>query len=171
MMMKMLEAGGMKVVTDMIREADADNPRGYYEFEQAKKVETDASWLPGMRGRAFKMVSMLLKKLPKDFEYKVIFMRRDMDELLASQEKMLERLGKPAGPDNANMAEHFSRHLSDIEAWLADAENFDVLYIQYSDVISSGEASARRIAEFVDHALDVRSMEAVVDASLYRNRR
>ena len=170
MMMKMLEAGGIEVVTDMIREADADNPRGYYEFEQAKKVETDDSWLPGMRGKAFKMVSMLLKKLPKGFEYKVIFMCRDMEEILASQAKMLERLGKPAGPDDASMADHFSGHLSDLETWLAGVENFDVLYIQYADVIASGDASARRIAEFIGHPMDVSAMEKVIDASLYRNR-
>ena len=171
MMMKMLEAGGINVVTDMIREADTDNPRGYYEFEQAKKIETDVSWLPAMRGKAFKIVSMLLKKLPKGYQYKVIFMCRDMEETLASQARMLERVGKLEGPSDDKMAKHFSRHLSDMETWLAGAENFDVLYIQYSDVIASGKASARRIAEFLDRALDVSAMQKVIDVSLYRNRR
>ena len=32
MMMKMLEAGGMQVLTDNIRTPDEDNPKGYYEF-------------------------------------------------------------------------------------------------------------------------------------------
>lgn len=169
-MMRMLEAGGVEVVADMRREADTDNPGGYYELEKAKQVESDTSWLPDMRGKAFKMVSMLLVKLPVDYEYTVIFMHRDMQEILASQAKMLERLGKPAGPDDARMAEYLSRHLLQVEAWLADASNFEVLYVNYSDVISTSEASARLVAEFTGHALDTSLMAAVVDTSLYRNR-
>ena len=64
LMMQMLDNGGIPVVTDNIRTADTDNPRGYYEFEQVKKIKEDVSWLPGTRGKAFKMVSQLLYELP-----------------------------------------------------------------------------------------------------------
>ena len=33
MMMKMLEVGRQPILTDNLREADANNPNGYYEFE------------------------------------------------------------------------------------------------------------------------------------------
>src|SRR5436309_9885827 len=88
LMMQMLDNGGMEVVTDNIRTPDTDNPRGYYEFEQVKKIKHDTAWLPSTRGRAFKMVSQLLYDLPPSEQYAVIFMERDLDEVLASQEKM-----------------------------------------------------------------------------------
>ncbi|HLB25802.1 MAG TPA: adenylyl-sulfate kinase, partial [Nitrospirota bacterium] len=88
LMMKMLEAGGMPVVTDSIRGADVDNPNGYYEFEKVKEIKKDKAWLMDARGKAFKMVSMLLPDLPREFRYKVVFMEREMSEVLASQKKM-----------------------------------------------------------------------------------
>src|SRR4051794_27158211 len=98
LMMQMLDHGGVEVVTDHIRAADTDNPRGYYEFERVKKIKEDASWLPETREKAFKMVSQLLYELPSSERYLVIFMERDMDEMLLSQEKMLARLNRPAAP-------------------------------------------------------------------------
>src|ERR1700730_12243612 len=98
LMMQMLENGGVAVVTDNIRTADTDNPRGYYEFEKVKKLKQDASWLPETRGKAFKMVSQLLYDLPASESYRILFMKRDFEEMLLSQEKMLERLGRKAAP-------------------------------------------------------------------------
>src|SRR5438105_1498707 len=92
LMMQMLASGGVEVVTDNLRSADTDNPRGYYEFEQVKKVKQDQSWLPSCRGKAFKMVALLLLELPPTEKYRVVFMDRDLEEVLTSQEKMLERL-------------------------------------------------------------------------------
>src|SRR6266852_5242736 len=96
LMMQMLDKGGVEVVTDNIRTADTDNPKGYYEYEMVKKIKKDASWLPATRGKAFKMVSQLLYDLPVTENFRIIFMERDLDETLRSQEKMLERLGRPA---------------------------------------------------------------------------
>src|SRR5690348_9725375 len=98
LMMQMLDKGGLEVVTDNIRIADRDNPRGYYEFEKVKTIKRDTSWLPQTRGKAFKMISQLLYDLPSSEKYRIIFMERDMDEMLVSQEKMLERLGREAVP-------------------------------------------------------------------------
>src|SRR5262249_52864153 len=97
-MMQMLDRGGVPVVADHIRQAHTDNPGGYYEFEQVKKIKDDVSWLPATRGKAFKMVSQLLYELPANETYRVIFMLRDFDEMLTSQDKMLERLGRPSAP-------------------------------------------------------------------------
>ena len=101
LMMQMLAAGGVEVVTDHVRTADTDNPRGYYEFELVKKIKQDASWLPEARGKAVKMVSQLLYDLPAGEKYRIIFLERDLDEVLVSQEKMLERLGRTAAPREA----------------------------------------------------------------------
>src|SRR5437016_13029186 len=111
LMMQMLDNGGVEVVTDNIRTADTDNPRGYYEFEQVKKIKQDASWLPQTRGKAFKMVSQLLYDLPATERYRVVFMEGDLDEVIASQEKMLTRLGKPAAPRD-QIKRAFTLHLN-----------------------------------------------------------
>src|SRR5216684_2403419 len=98
LMMQMLAAGGIEIVTDAVRTADCDNPRGYLEFERVKKIKHDRSWLPEARDKAFKMVSQLLYDLPPSEHYRIVFMERDMDETLRSQEKMLERLGRKGAP-------------------------------------------------------------------------
>src|SRR5687767_1046860 len=97
MMMRMLEAGGIPVLIDNVRQPDEDNPAGYYEFEQVKQVRDNTQWLPSARGKTVKMVYRLLYDLPSQFDYRVIFMRRNLDEVLASQQKMLERKGKAGG--------------------------------------------------------------------------
>src|SRR5438477_21255 len=111
LMMQVLEAGGIEVVTDNQRVADTDNPRGYRELERVKKIKEDASWLPEVRGKAVKMVSQLLYHLPPTERYFVLFMERDLDEVLASQEKMLARLGQPAAPRD-DMRRAFTLHLA-----------------------------------------------------------
>lgn len=94
LMMQMLDRGGIEIMTDHLRTADIDNPKGYYEFEDVKKVKQNADWLPSARGKALKAVSQLLYDLPPTEDYRVIFMRRDLDEMLRSQEKMLLRLDR-----------------------------------------------------------------------------
>jgi hypothetical protein len=170
-MMQMLEAGGMEVVVDNIREADEDNPRGYYEFEKVKQIKEDSSWLDSTRGKAFKMVSMLLYELPKDEHYKVIFMRRNMHEMLASQRRMLERSGRDKKDDNdEEMARLYGKHLNQIEKWLETQEHIDVIYVNYSDVIERPRENADSVNRFLGSRMRVEKMVEAVDKSLYRNR-
>lgn len=173
MMMRMLEAGGIPVLADGQRAADIDNPNGYYEFEVAKKVKEDVSWLDGSEGRAVKMVYQLLYDLPKDREYRVLFMRREMTEILASQKKMLERLGKTGGPDipDAVMAELFRKQLDKFFAWVPEQPHVKLVEVAYNRMVG-GEAESliAEIDAFLDGGLDTAAMAAVVDPSLYRNR-
>jgi hypothetical protein len=173
MMMKMLEAGGVTPLTDEIREADRDNPRGYYEFERVKKLDKgDTEWLPQAQGKVVKVISALLKNLPNDYRYKIIFMRRHMPEILASQRKMLVHRGEDAdNMDDERMAELFSKHLGDVEQWLARQDNVEALYIHYSDALRDPQTTAENVAQFLGKALNVERMVGVVDPQLYRNRR
>jgi hypothetical protein len=170
LMMQMLASGGLEVVTDNLRTADTDNPRGYLELEKVKKIKQDASWLPGTRGKAFKMVSQLLYDLPPTERYRVVFMERDLDEVLRSQEKMLERLGRQAGP-REQMTRAFTLHLERLRAWLAQQANMETLYVRYNDLVERPEAEAARVREFLGGRLDVEKMVEAVDPSLYRNRK
>lgn len=171
MMMKMLEAGGLPVLTDQIRTADEDNPKGYYEFERVKQIEHDKGWLPDAHGKAVKMIAALLRHLPEDHAYKVVFMRRDIEEVLASQQQMLIRRGEPtdAVPDD-RMAELFRRHVVRVEAWMAQQPNVDVVFVEYCSVLDEPLEQADRVNDFLDGALDVDRMARVVDPSLYRQR-
>lgn len=172
MMMKMLEAGGLAPITDSLREADQDNPKGYYEFERVKQLDKgDTAWVPEARGKVIKVISALLKYLPGNEQYKVIFIRRNMPEILASQRKMLVNRGEdPDKMDDAQMAMLFEKHIQQIEAWLKDQPNFDVLYIHYSDVLSDPVTAAQAIAAFLPGRVDAEAMVEVVDPDLYRNR-
>ncbi len=98
-------------------------PAAIYEFEQVKKIKEDASWLPETRGKAFKMVSQLLYELPPSEKYRVIFMERDLDEMLVSQEKMLKRLNRPAAPAG-DIKPSFIAHLDRLRDWLAPAAEY-----------------------------------------------
>ena len=172
MMMRMLEAGGMPVVVDNIRTADEDNPAGYYEFEPVKQTKQDDSWLRDAQGKAVKMVYRLLYDLPQGHQYRVIFMRRKLDEVLASQQKMLDRNGKAdAQVTDEQMAQLFRSQLAKFEAWIAQQPNFQVLEVSYNDLLADPEPVLHEINRFLDDALDLAQMRSVVDPSLYRNRR
>ena len=119
-MQMLAEHGGVEVVTDDVRTADPDNPRGYLEYEAVKDIQQDAFpyWLPAARGKSIKMISMLLYHLPPTERYKVLFMERDLDEVLQSQETMLHRLNRTAAPRD-QMRESFQIHLDQLDKWLS----------------------------------------------------
>jgi Sulfotransferase domain len=171
MMMQMLSAGGLPALTDNFREADEDNPRGYYEFERVKQVREDQSWLEGARGRVVKMVYRLLYDLPSHYSYRVVFMRRDLNEVIASQEEMLRRLGRESGDVPANqLAAIYRRQLAEVEAWLEEQPNFEVLYVEYGDVLTDPPGVASRLHAFLGDGLDLEAMQRVPDRALYRKR-
>ncbi len=172
MMMRMLQAGGLEVLTDDLRTPDQDNPKGYFEFERVKQIEHDKSWLDEARGKVVKMISQLLLHLPAEYSYRVVFMHREMEELLASQRKMLERRGEPLDKaSDPRMAELFHKHLERIQAWLDHQSNFDVIHVSYNQVLDAPREQARRVDRFFGEGLDVKAMVDVVDPTLYRQRR
>jgi len=171
MVMNAIGVGGIEPLVDHVRKADEDNPKGYYEFEPVKKTKEDARWLDEAAGRVVKMVYRLLYDLPGEYEYRVVFTQRDLAEVLASQNKMLERSGQSAGavPDE-KIRVLFATELEKCERWLAEQPNFKVLYIDHRDMINDGLAQAQEVNDFLDGGLDVEAMAAVVDPALYRNR-
>lgn len=172
MMMKMLEAGGIPPVTDELRTADEDNPKGYYEFERVKAMDQgDTSWVVNARGKVVKVISALLKHLPPGEQYRVVFVRRNMPEILASQRKMLIRRGEdPDKMDDAQMARLFEKHLKQTEEWLQGQSNFRVIYVHYSDILADPRPQIERINSFLGGHLNTDGMFTAVDPNLYRNR-
>jgi hypothetical protein len=172
MAMKMLQAGGLSTVVDEQRQADEDNPNGYFEDERVLRLaeDGDREWLRGARGKAIKIIAYLLPYLPETNNYKVIFMERDLEEVLASQSKMLDRRGETNETDDASMTELYEGNLDKVKFQLRFRECFDTHFVHYRQAIENPRAAAQALRDFLDLPLDVDAMAAVVDRSLYRNR-
>ena len=171
MMMQMLDAGGLPVLTDEVRAADRENPKGYYELEAVKRTKADPSWVGDAVGKAVKVVYLLLSDLPADYQYRVLFMRRSIDEVVRSQQAMLARRGEVgAGVSDQQMASVFQRQLEKCDAWLDQQPHFKVLNLRYHEVIDAPQVQARRVSEFLGVPLDLAAMASAVDPALYRQR-
>jgi len=173
MMMRMLEAGGLAILSDGERAADIDNPKGYFELERIKNLEkeTDKSYLRAARGKAVKVISFLIKDLPDENDYRVLFMRRDLDEVLASQQKMIDRLGSAdAEAEAAAMKEAFRNDIARVRVLCRTRPNFELIELRYQEAIADPAAASRAVNQFLGGRLDEAAMRAAVDATLYRNR-
>lgn len=171
MMMQMLRAGGVALFEDGRRTADEDNPRGYFELEIVKQLERDVSWMDGAEGKAVKIVSPLLRHLPAGRPYKVIFMERDLGEVLDSQEAMLERRGQGgADAPRERMLAAFEQHVATAAAWLRAQSNVDTIFVSYAAALADPRSCAVTVARFLGREdLDVGAMAASVDPALHRN--
>lgn len=171
MMMHMLAAGGMEMVTDQLRQADEDNPKGYFEFEKVKSLTENASWMGIACGKGIKIIASLLPYLPSAYTYKVILMERNLQEVLTSQQIMLQNRGEDtSGPDDETMGALLAQNLSDAKDWLRQQVHIDVLVVRHAEVMAAPLACAQCVRQFVDQPLDVHAMAAVVDPSLHRNK-
>ncbi len=173
MMMKMLDAAGIPIMTDAVRTADVDNPKGYFEFERVKDLEkeSDRSWVRDARGKALKVISFLLKDLPDDNAYQIVFMRRDIDEVLASQNKMLVNRGENDTTDDEIMAEAYRNHLAAVRIMARKKRNWSLVEIRYDEAIRDPAGVARKVNSFLGGRYDVTRMVDAVDEKLYRNRK
>jgi len=171
LMMQMLGAGGMELLTDGARRADRDNPRGYFELEAVRRLPDDARWLEGAVGRAVKVVHVLVPRLPEEHRYRILLMRREWREVLASQRAMLLRGGgAPAGPPDERLAEIFDAQLAEVERWADSRPGAELLRVDYNALVARPLPAAREVAAFLEGRVDADDMAAAVLPSLYRQR-
>jgi hypothetical protein len=172
MMMRMLEAGGLPVVTDNVRQPDADNPNGYYEFERVKQVKRDPSWLVDAYGKAIKVVYRLLCELPVGHRYKVLMMNRHIAEIVASQDAMLQHSGNGSamGVRSAELEKILQQDFARVQGWLLSQPNFKTLNVSYNSILHEPNRSVSELARFLGCGLNIEAMTAVVDVSLYRQK-
>ena len=169
--MKMLNAGGLQIVTDEIRRADDDNPNGYFELETVKQLpEGNFKWLQNAGGKVVKVISSLLEYLPSQYSYKVIFMERDLKEILASQMKMLLNRNEATRVDDSEMELQFRNHLAAVKAWLVRQASIEVLYVNFNSLIADPGPLCNQISDFINIPLDINHMLSVPSEKLYRNR-
>lgn len=173
MMMSMLETAGFAVMQDGVRTADEDNPKGYYEFERVKKLtEGDSAWLPEAVGKVVKVISRLLIELPPGHKYKVIWMRRNIDEIIQSQKKMLVRRGTyDASVQDDEIRRMLLRHVEKTLSTIRERSGYiDLLFANYNKLLTGSRDEVENVARFLGGDVSVDAMMRVVDQSLYRNR-
>lgn len=172
MMMKALETGGIPVLTDNIRKKDKDNPQGYYEFEPVKKTRQNPDWLKQASGKAVKMVYRLCYDLPQKYQYRVIFMQRDIREVLASQKEMLKRKGKDSSGEE-EMAHLFKKELKEFKNWINKQNNFKLMTVNYAAAIKNPAKEFEKVKIFLapEKNIDVFKMSLIVNPDLYRIRK
>jgi len=170
-MMQMVVAGGIPALTDGLRSADDNNPKGYFEWEPAKSLKQIPEAIAAGEGKAVKIISALLAHLPATFEYRVLFMVRPLEEVVSSQNRMLERLGKevPMIP-MASVVAAFQKHLREVDGWLRGKPHLAVLRVEHSAVLARPRQESERIASFLGRPMDVDAMAQQVEHSLYRER-
>jgi hypothetical protein len=166
MMMQMLSAGGIPPLTDGKRRPDALNMNGYFEFEPAINLKRDSSWLPLARGKAVKIVAQLVSHLPADFDYRFIFMEREMDEILQSQSRMLSLRSRDGGDLSVErLGETFSAQVSAVKTMLG-LRHMDMLLVSYREAVEKPAEVAKKINAFLGGSLDEARMAAAVDPKL-----
>jgi len=172
LMMKMLEAGGMELLVDNVRKPDQDNPKGYYEFERVKKLDKgDTEWLVDSYGKAVKIIAALLLHLPNTHEYRVLFLRRNIYEILASQRKMLVRRGTDSDQiSDEQMSQLFEKHVKIVEEWIAKQPNILSFDVDYNKLVDDPLPIVGQINQFLGGKLNTGEMIKVIDPSLYRQR-
>lgn len=171
MMMQILDAGGLEALTDRVRAADEGNPRGYFELEAVKETRNDASWVNGASGKCVKVIFLLLSALPPGHHYKVIFMRRNVTSVVASQQALLARMGKAASglpPDK--LAQVYVAEVDKISLWITEQTNIDVLWVDYEAVIEGAEDVVAEVAEFLGGGFNLDAMRSAVDPQLRHHR-
>lgn len=166
-MMQMLDLGGADILTDGLRTPDESNPKGYLEFEAVKNMAKKADWLKDINGKTIKIISHLLQYMPPENTYKVIFMERDINEVLMSQQKMLGKSAKDGYP--VMLGKTLTDQVSKIKIWLERQPNIEVIYINYADLINNPLQIAEQVAAFTEQGMAIDKMSAAIDKNLYRN--
>lgn len=168
----MLEAGGMDIFTDKIRNADDSNPKGYYEHETVKKLQKNKSWVKDANGKVVKVIAHLLPHLPTNYKYKIVFMERDLSETIRSQQAMLTRQGKNNNKETYPLSLHskYEKSLQIIEKWAKEMTNVEILYCPYKEVIKQPLVMAMNVCEFLGNNLDPYKLIQPIEPSLYREK-
>jgi predicted AlkP superfamily phosphohydrolase/phosphomutase/Flp pilus assembly protein TadD len=171
MMMQSLAAAGIEPYTDSKRTPDSDNPRGYFEHERVTRLYEDAAWLPEARGKAIKVVAHLLPYLPDGEDYRIVFLHRDLREVVASQRAMLERLGRRGGQlAQARLIRTFTQQLVRVQTWLRRRSDIPVLAVHYADALGDPAATAARLVRFFGAPFDEAAAAAAIDPAMRRQK-
>ncbi|MFZ4740897.1 MAG: alkaline phosphatase family protein [Bacteroidales bacterium] len=167
LMMQILNESGIKTLTDNIRKPDDNNPNGYFEFEKAKNIANDNSWLELAQGKVVKIISHGIQFLPQNFNYKIIFMQRDLNEIIKSQQKMLNKSQSTFPTAIYNV---FKNDLEKIKYWTEKEPNVEIIYVNFADLFSKNIQIVEDLSRFLNKPISVENINTVINHDLYRNK-
>jgi len=170
--MQMLRAVGIPLLTDEVRSADENNRRGYFEWESVKQLARNPQLIAEAEGKAVKVISFHLVSLPAAFNYRVIFMERNLSEIAASQRLMIARLGAQGSSlPEEQMVQALAAHYKQVNAWITLHPDLPVLRVHHRELMTDASSQATRIADFLGlGSQEADSMVSQVDLSQWRNR-
>ena len=172
MLMQMLAAGGLDIYTDQKRKSDESNPKGYYEHESIKNLAKDKTFLKDISGKTVKIIANLLQDLPTTYRYHIVFIERDLYEIIGSQQKMLIRDGKRIQEDTLplHLLKSYEKTIEEVKKWAKKMPNVRIHFVKHKKVLEAPFVEAMMINDFLGGALAVEKMAAVVDKKLYREK-
>jgi predicted AlkP superfamily phosphohydrolase/phosphomutase/tetratricopeptide (TPR) repeat protein len=172
LMMQILRAGGMELMHDGKRTADEDNLEGYWEWEEIMALKKNPRVIEKAEGKVVKVISALLPALPPKHRYKIIFMCRPVEEVVASQWKMLENRGAVPKSERAHLIATQETHVARMLEMLRASASVDLLEVAFPDLVADPAAQIGRVRDFVGSSIagDPEAMIAAVRPELYRNR-
>lgn len=169
--MQILQAAGIEIFTDNKRRPDISNPKGYFEHELVKKIQSDSSWMKDVKGKAIKIVSPLLAYLPVNYNYKIIFVERDLLEIIQSQEKMISELDSEDEKLKPEILKRiFNKNVERTKKWINSQSNMKCLNVSYFDIVNNFEEEIFRIEKFLNVKINKEKTKLIIDKKLYRSR-
>ena len=117
---------------------------------------------------------MLLPRMPLQHNYKVIFMTRPIEEVGASQQQMVNRLGtKRAELDPEQLQRGLTAHREETLRWLRTARHMKFIEIDYPALVRDPQSIVSRLVQFLgaEQLPNETVMAAVVDPSLHHQKR
>jgi hypothetical protein len=134
-------------------------------------LRRNKNWVKDAQGKCVKIISQLLFELPANYNYKIIFMERDLDEVIQSQHKMLVRDGK-AKEDalNIRVLNVFKQNLERVHRWVPAQSNMEIIFVSHRNLVNSPKEELQKVNDFLGKTLNIDDMVAVVDKSLHREK-
>lgn len=170
MLMQILQAGGVPMAFDTeSRPPDENNPKGYFELEGGKiinKLMNGDFPLSNYKGEFIKITAFGVKFLPPG-NYDVIYIQRNIDEVLASMEKM----AKIQDDKREETRDSFIKLNNMIVSTIKKREDMNALFVSYNDIVRDPQTYIKEIHDFLgSREFDLNEMIGSVDKSLYRNK-
>jgi tetratricopeptide (TPR) repeat protein/arylsulfatase A-like enzyme len=184
LMMQILEAAGVPPFTDNKRQADESNRKGYYEHGKVASLlsDSDKFWIREVKGTAIKVVVPLLAGLPgklrkpdsdpEPLHYRLLFMERDMEEILQSQDSMLQRLGKsrPAREKAADISKAYRQQERQAKSWCLNL-GVHAMSVSFEGLVRHPDQILPQVAGFLGIVNKLSAMRACIDPALHRARK
>ena len=172
LMMQMLDAAGLVAMTDEKRPADDDNPQGYYEWEEIKKLRKNPHLIEQAEGKVIKVISALLPALPPRNRYRIIFMKRPVEEIVDSQWTMLARQGQKPRAEKEHLIQTQQTHIIQTLAELRQHPNIQLLEIDYPELVATPNSQLPALQAFLGNSIPhPESLTTPINPKLHRNKK